>query len=150
MLDCPKRRICRFFTRDSATRKLFGFGILLLCSLAACTGAGKNAASPSPSAAQPAASVAPTPASATPTATAAPTSAYPSVSFTDLQSVAPDEESAIQDLGMLGVLAETSGTFRPDEPISRGTFVAWLIQTNNALFTDPQSQIRISATGSLN
>ncbi|HIK08489.1 MAG TPA: S-layer homology domain-containing protein [Trichormus sp. M33_DOE_039] len=54
-----------------------------------------------------------------------------STTFTDITDVVGQTE--IRQLAQLGVLETTSGQFKPQAPITRGQFVAWLIKTYNEL-----------------
>jgi hypothetical protein len=68
------------------------------------------------------------------------------VAYTDLASTFGEKQ--ITDLAALGVFGTPSGTFRPDETITRGDFVKWLVLANNAIFSDsPEKQIHPSQSG---
>ncbi len=117
--------------------------------LAACSGGNGSSsatASPAPS---PAASVvvaaSPTMAgSPAPTATAAVPVQH--VSFTDINGDFGQQQ--IQDEAALGILDSTSGTFKPNAPVTRAQFVRWLVKANNIYFKDAISkQIRLAKTG---
>ncbi len=58
-----------------------------------------------------------------------------SINFTDISGVYGETE--IRQLAELGVLETTSGEFRPQAPITRGQFVAWLVKTYNELHQEP-------------
>lgn len=116
--------------------------------LASCSGSAKSSSSTTStsSVSSPAASSASTP---EPSAAAAtPGVAIVTTAYSDIASLPSDEQQAIQNLGALGVIGATSGPFRPNDPVDRETFVAWLVQANNLLYKDePGSQIRISTSG---
>ncbi|WP_414575154.1 S-layer homology domain-containing protein [Anabaena sp. CCY 9402-a] len=58
-----------------------------------------------------------------------------STTFTDIAGVSGETE--IRQLAALGVLESTSGQFKPQAPITRGQFVAWLVKTYNQLHKEP-------------
>jgi len=76
--------------------------------------------------------------------TEAPSSA-PAAAFTDIQN--SDSAQAINDLAALGVLDQTSGAFRPDDPISRADFVRWLVKANNAIVKEADYHIHTAHGG---
>jgi hypothetical protein len=81
-------------------------------------------------------------ASPTAAATTAPTAA---AGFTDLAGVFGADQ--IAQLAQLGVFESNSGTFEPAKPITRGKFVRWLVQANNAIWADdPSKVIRTSSS----
>lgn len=64
-----------------------------------------------------------------------------SVAYSDLGGVFGAGQ--IVQLGQLGVFETTSGLFKPNDPITRRTFVRWLYKANNAIWGDDDSkQIR--------
>ncbi|MBD2595882.1 S-layer homology domain-containing protein [Nostoc spongiaeforme FACHB-130] len=67
-----------------------------------------------------------------------------SINFTDISGV--NGETEIRQLAQLGVLETTSGEFRPQAPVTRGQFVAWLVKTYNKLHRD---SIRLSQNNRL-
>jgi hypothetical protein len=107
---------------------------------ATATGATAPPAAAGTAAAAPAASAA---ASTSSAATSAPLS---KAAFTDINGA--DGADAIRQLAFLGVLDNTSGQFRPHDPISRAEYVRWLVRANNAYFTThPEKRIRLAETG---
>lgn len=113
----------------------------------ACSGGnGSSSASPQPS---PSASVvvAPSPTLAgSPAPTATTAVATQTVSFTDING--DFGEQAIKDEASLGILDSTSGSFKPNAPITRAQFVRWLVKAINVYFKDtPSKQIRLAKTG---
>lgn len=81
------------------------------------------------------------PVSATPWATLTPASTQ--VSFTDINS--DPGQQAITDLAALGILESKSGTFSPNDPITRAEFVRWLVKADDVYFKDDRArQIRLA------
>jgi hypothetical protein len=72
------------------------------------------------------------------TATSSEGSAGPSTtkapSFTDIAGI--DGEQDIKDVAALGVLDTNGGSFDPDKPVTRATYVRWLVKTNNVYYAD--------------
>jgi hypothetical protein len=147
------------------------FGIA--CLLPGCSQVNVNEAAQRPELAKPAteAAVAPTPTppgpdaqpsnvklvsnqtAATPEQPAAATevAAVPAVaagttaaSFTDTKGIGA--EPSIASLAQLGVLDQTSGTFKPFEPITRGEYVRWVVKAINRYSKDANTQIRLAET----
>jgi hypothetical protein len=88
------------------------------------------------------------PPAATPTTQPTPTERtdIKATHFTDIQGTYA--QSAIADLGKLGILDQTTGAFRPYAPISRREFVRWLFKANNTYAgTDATKVIRVAETG---
>ena len=97
--------------------------------------------------------VSPPAATSTPTATStisATNSASPTAAATGQTvpaALAPYVDAVIQ-LGAFGNSEQFQRSFRPNEPVSRGTFARWLVMVNNRMYRDrPSRQIRL-ATGS--
>lgn len=53
-------------------------------------------------------------------------------------------EKSVKDLAKIGVLDASTGSFNPNQPITRGEFVAWLVKTNN-LICPAERQIRLAS-----
>jgi hypothetical protein len=71
------------------------------------------------------------------------TPASTQVSFTDIND--DPGQQAITDLAALGVLDSTSGTFSPNDSVTRVAFVRWLVKADNVYFKDdPARQIHLS------
>lgn len=66
-----------------------------------------------------------------------------SAGFTDIAGV--DNQSQIEDLVRLGVLAPASGKFYPDSPITRAEFIAWLVRANDVM--RPDKNIKLASSG---
>ena len=120
---------------------LLGSAVAGCSILVACSNSGGSSSQSSP---QPTATAA---AAASPsTATASPaTSPTISVSFTDIAGTYGEQD--IRDEAQLGVFPTTTGAFRPNDPISRGDYVQWLVTANNLYFADDStSQLRFPST----
>jgi hypothetical protein len=125
-----------------------GANALLSCSLA-LTACAKNdtsstAASPSPApiviTTETPATVGTAAAAATASTSAVAASAVALVAYTDIAGV--NGETAIRQLGTLGVFGATSGAFQPGKPILRRDFIRWLVKANNILWSDtPKNQL---------
>lgn len=111
-------------------QRVFAFGLMraMAGALAACSGnqGSNSAASPSPGAQSVAATGSP--------ATVA--------AFTDINGY--DGAQQINDLAALGVFDQTSGAFKPNDPITRRDFVRWLVKANNAIVKDPSYHVRLA------
>jgi len=60
----------------------------------------------------------------------------------NVDQISPDLQTYVQDLQQLEVLDIGD----PNQPIQRGTFARWLVETNNRLYRDrPTQQIRVAA-----
>jgi S-layer homology domain len=135
---------------------------VMIAALTACSHGAQSAGStPSPSAeASAAGTLAPSPATGTeapspaasaseaavqsqsPTASGSPAI---TVAYTDVNGIFA--EQAIRDEAKLGVFDSTTGEFKPNEPITRGEFVKWLVTLNNIYFSDDSSkQFRMPET----
>jgi hypothetical protein len=122
-----------------------------LCT--ACSGGGSSqsaSSSPSPIASATLASTTtalPVAAASVPVTAApasAPVASPTSVAFTDIAG--NFAETAITQEAALGVFGPAGGAFKPDDPVSRGQYVAWLVTANNLYFKDaPAAQIRLAA-----
>jgi hypothetical protein len=78
--------------------------------------------------------------------TASGSAASTAASFTDIAGT--DGEQAIRNVAALGALDPTSGTFSPNEPITRATYVRWLVKANNQLYKDkPEREIHLAQDG---
>ena len=100
---------------------------VLLVLVAGCTAKQSSQSAP---AASPSTEAAATPAATT------------SVAFTDISGY--DGAQAITDLATLGVLDSTSGTFKPNDPITRADFVRWLVKAQNAIIKEPEYHIHLA------
>jgi predicted flap endonuclease-1-like 5' DNA nuclease len=98
--------------------------------------------SPGPDAAA-AADPPPAPAAAATPAPAA-TSILKKVALTDIVGLAGT--TAITQLAQLGVVEPASGAFHPHAPLTRATFVRWLVKANNAEFISESHMIRPAVT----
>ncbi|MGD0052316.1 MAG: S-layer homology domain-containing protein [Vulcanimicrobiaceae bacterium] len=123
-----------------------------MCTACSSGGSSQSAASsPSPTASTPLANTTtalPVSAASAPVAIATATAAVASptsVAFTDIAG--NFAETAITQEAALGVFGTAGGAFKPDDPISRGQYVAWLVTANNLYFKDtPAAQIRLAAS----
>lgn len=109
-----------------------------------------NAASPS-AATSPAASEEASPETSSSEAAAAPQSPAASgspglaVSYTDINGIFA--EPAIRDEATFGVFGPANGEFKPNDTLSRGEFVEWLVTLNNQYFSDDATkQFRMPET----
>ena len=134
------------------------FGLaLLLCAavfgISACSKSSENASSSASSSAAATNTQTPTtaatitttsaPAEATAAASVAAASNAPRVSFTDIKGI--DAEKAINDEAVLGIFGTTSGAFHPQDKITRGLFVRWLVTAENAYSkSDPAKKIHLA------
>ena len=120
--------------------------VLLVATLAACSGQGSassnSSASPAAAATVAIVSTATPSVVAAATVTASPSVAVKTVKFSDISGIFA--EQAIRDLAALGVFETTSGAFGPSKTISRALFVRWLIKADNAFNKDPAHQIRLA------
>ena len=65
------------------------------------------------------------------------------VSFADTKGIFA--ETAISQLATLGVFGNVSGDFHPRDPLTRATYVRWLVTANNIYFaSNPRKQIRLA------
>lgn len=97
---------------------------------------------------QPSSSPQPTP-SASPIPTESP-STTPSISptqvdFDDIKGGFGEKE--ISQLAQLGVFDTTTNKFKPQQPITRGEFIRWLVRANNAIWADKPDKIIPLAKG---
>jgi hypothetical protein len=122
--------------------------VLLVATLAACSGQGSassnSGATPAAEATVAIVSTATPNASlvAAATAAASPGVAVKTVRFSDINGIFA--EQAIRDLAALGVFETTSGAFGPSRTISRALFVRWLVKADNVFHKDPAHQIRLA------
>jgi hypothetical protein len=93
------------------------------CALAACSNSSQSGSNETSSSS-----------SATPAA-----SGSAAGQFTDLTDV--NGAVQIQQLAQLGVFEQNSGDFIPNNPITRGEFVRWLVNANNAIWASDPSKV---------
>jgi hypothetical protein len=123
-------------------------GVSIAFLLTACSRGAQSSANASPAAGgtvEAAASPMPSAAATEQGSPAASASPGASVAFSDINGIFA--EQAIADEAKLGAFGSTSGQFRPNDPLSRGEFVQWLVTLNNAYFADSTgSQLRMPET----
>jgi hypothetical protein len=66
------------------------------------------------------------------------------VALTDIDGTSG--QKAIVDLAELGVIEPATGAFHPHAPLTRATFVRWLVKANNAEFISDVNMIRPTET----
>ena len=111
---------------------------LIACSKTAQTSTESTTAPEAAASATAAASESAAPSQA-PTSSASPVA---TVSYTDINGIFA--QKAITDEAKLGAFESTNSQFKPNDPLSRGEYVKWLVTLNNVYFGDaPTSQFRL-------